>query len=185
MDQTRSEVLSRYLEDAVAAENNFESQLQHFSRDGDDPEVQSAFADFAVGASRNAKQLSTRLAALGGSPSQGKNVIASLLSRVPKASQINHTPEERITQNLIMAFSLAKSECAMYRVLGAAAHIAGDEQTSGLAQECVISQEEVAEKLWRFLPSRSKIAFNVLTAGEVDPSVETRAPDDRLSDTIR
>jgi hypothetical protein len=49
-----------------------------------------------------------------------------------------------------------------------------------LAREIQDEERGTAEKLWSFIPSRAKIAFNLLTAGEMDPSVDTKMADDRV-----
>jgi ferritin-like metal-binding protein YciE len=79
-----------------------------------------------------------------------------------------------------MAFAAENSEYAMYEALAAAAEAAGDSVTETLAREIQATEKQAAEKIWRFVPSRAKIAFNLLTASETDPSVNTRAADNRL-----
>jgi ferritin-like metal-binding protein YciE len=105
-----------------------------------------------------------------------------LFSSAPKIAQATHKPEERIVQNLITAFCVENGERAMYEALATTARIAGDGATERLAREIAAEGTATAEKIWHFLPSRSKIAFNVLTAGEIDPSVDTRTVDDRIVD---
>jgi hypothetical protein len=51
--------------------------------------------------------------------------------------------------------------------------------TEELARESQEQERTTAERVWKFLPSRSKIAFNMLNLQEVDPSVETRAIENR------
>lgn len=181
MSETSQQVICRYLKDAIAAEDGFESQLRDFAEEGDDEEVQSVFATHARQTASQIERLSTRLRALGEQPSRGKSVVANLLGLAPKAAQLVRPAEERLTQNLIQAFSIEMSECAMYEALLTVAKLAGDTETATLASAIAAEERETAEKLWHFLPSRSKIAFNILTIGEVDLSVETRAPDDRIA----
>jgi rubrerythrin len=103
-----------------------------------------------------------------------------LLDFTPKFAQAGRIPEERLVQNLLTAFTAAKSECAMYEVLANVARTDGDSATEALAREIQAEEQRAAEKFFHFLPTRSKIAFNMLTANEIDPSVETKAPDNRL-----
>jgi len=64
----------------------------------------------------------------------------------------------------------------MYEALAHVAREAGDALTEALAREIQEQEQRAAEKIFHFLPSRSKIAFNVLTADEVDdPAVATKA----------
>jgi hypothetical protein len=119
---------------------------------------------------------------LGGAPSGGKSFLAHLFSFTPKLAQATHLPEERLVQNLIAAFSLANAERAMYEALATTARSAGDGMTEALASEAAAEETATAEKIWHFLPSRSKIAFNLLTAGEIDPAVETKVGENRILD---
>ncbi|MFL6353916.1 MAG: DUF892 family protein [Bryobacteraceae bacterium] len=180
MAQTSNDLIRRYLEDAIAAEKSFETQLQGFAREGDDEEVEAVFAIHAAETRRQYERLTTRLEALGGSPSTAKSFLAHVFGLTPKSAQVGHAPEERTTQNLMMAFTVENSEFAMYEALAAAAEAAGDTATETLAREIQEEEKQTAHKIWHFIPSRAKIAFNLLTATETDPSVNTRTADNRL-----
>jgi ferritin-like metal-binding protein YciE len=169
-----SELLSKYLLDAITAEKAFEERLLAFSRQGDDEEVQATFAEHARETSLQREKLQARLTALGGSESQGKSAAAEFLSLAPSIPDVGHSPEEQLVQNLITAYTVETGECAMYQALAIAAQTAGDVATEALAREIQAEEVRAAEKIFRFLPTRSKIAFNVLTAGELDPAVETK-----------
>lgn len=174
------DVIRKYLQDAIAAEDSFESQLRSFSAVGDDAEVQAVFAIHANETAVQSKRLTVRLGELGGAPSAVKTVLAHLFSLTPRTAQLTHTPDERLVQNLIAAFAVETSECAMYEALAAVAQAKGDAITERLARDIQSEEQQTALKLWSFIPSRAKIAFNLLTAGELDPAVETKLPDDRL-----
>jgi ferritin-like metal-binding protein YciE len=174
------DVIRRYLDDAIAAEKSFETQLRGFAQEGDDEEVQAAFRAHADQTRVQYERLTQRLETLGGSPSTAKSLFAHLFALTPKAVQLGHSPAERLAQNLIVAFAAEKSECAMYEALASVAAAAGDESTEKLVREIQAEESEAADKIWRFIPTRSKIAFNLLTAGEIDPAIETKAPDDRV-----
>jgi ferritin-like metal-binding protein YciE len=181
--QTQIEAVRRYLQDAIAAETSFESQLQSFAHEGgDDFEVQALFFGHAAETHRRIERLTARLEELGGDPSGGKSFLARLFSFTPKLAQVTHLPEEQLVQNLIAAFSVVNSKLAMYEALAATAQSAGDGLTEALAREAAAEETANAEKIWRFLPSRSKIAFNLLTAGEIDPAVETKVGENRILD---
>jgi hypothetical protein len=181
---TALEVIAEYLNQAISAERSFESHFRSCSKDGDDADVQTFFEVSADRASFNAEALATRLSALNAAEHQGSHILGDLLAMGPKLAQTGHIAEERITQNLIQGFALSKSACAMYLALQSAARVARDEQTGELAVRLGSEAEATAGQFWHFLPSRSKIAYNVCTAGEIDPAVETRAPDDRLTETL-
>jgi ferritin-like metal-binding protein YciE len=180
---TGAEAIRRYLQDAIAAESSFESQLRSFAHEGgDDFEVQALFFGHAAETSRQIERLTARLQELGGAPSGAKGSFARFFNSAPKLAQATHRPEERLVQNLMAAFSVESGERAMYEALATTAQTAGDAITERLAREIAAEETAIAEKIWHFLPSRSKIAFNMLTVGEVDPSVETKAVDDRIVD---
>lgn len=180
MAESTEEVLQRYLQDAIAAERSFATQLEAFSREGDDADVQDAFAAHARETKLHGDRLAARLQQLGASASTAKGWLAHLFGMSPKAVQLTHTPEERLAQNLVMAYAIESSECAMYEALANVARAAGDGLTERLAREIQEEEQRAAERIWSFIPSRAKIAFNLLTAGEMDPAVETRMADDRV-----
>jgi ferritin-like metal-binding protein YciE len=171
--------IQRYLEDAIAAEKSFETRLRSFAGEGDDPDVQALFRTHADQTREHHERLGRRLEALGATTPGVKSFLDQLFSVVPKPPQLGRSPDERLVQNLVVAFAVSQSGRAMYEALAAAAIAAGDPDTEQLARDIQAQESETAEKLWRFIPSRAKIAFNLLTAGEIDPAVETKAPDDR------
>jgi ferritin-like metal-binding protein YciE len=178
--ETSSSLIRRYLEDAIAAERTFETRLRGFAEEGDDVEVHAAFLTHADETRLQHERLAARLEALGGATSSVKGFFEQLFALVPKFTQVGHSADERLVQNLVIAFAIEQSECAMYEALATVAVAAGDAGTEQLAREIQAQESAAAGKLWRFIPSRSKIAFNLLTAGEIDPAIETKAPDDRL-----
>ena len=168
------DLVRRYVEDAIAAEKSFEAQLRGFATDGDDDEVKAAFAAHAEETRIQHERLAARLIELGGNTSTAKSILAHVLAQAPKAAQAGHIQEERTVQNLIMAYSVEASECSMYEALAALAAAAGDVTTAALAREIQQEEKRTAEKLYHFIPTRSIIAYNMLTTGEVDPAVETK-----------
>lgn len=179
MAETSTEVIRRYLENAIAAEEAFETQLREFAAHRDDDEVQSAFAAQAGQTRRQHERLSARLQQLGGgTASKVKSILAHLFA--PQAVQATHAPEERTVQNLITAFAVESGECAMYEAFATIAAAAGDPATEALAREIQAEERAAADQIAAFIPSRSKIALNMLTVSETDPAVETRAPANRV-----
>lgn len=169
------------LEDVQAAENQCETYLRTFSRQGDDDEVQAVFASHADQARMRSERLNLRIVELRErKASATKYSVGHILLSTPKVAPVGHVPEEQIVKNLIAAYSIQKSGCAMYEVLSAVAGAASDESTRGLAHQFHDEQSQAVQQLWRLLPSRSKIAYNVLTMGEIDPSVATKAAENRV-----
>jgi ferritin-like metal-binding protein YciE len=172
-------LITRYLEEAITAGRSFEAQLRGFASDGDDEEVQATFATHADETHQQFERLTERLLTFGEKPSDGRSDLAQAVEAAPKLVG-SGVAEEHIAQNLITAYTIAMAECAMYEALATAASAAGDPETEQLARQIQEQEIKAAGKLWKFIPSRAKIAFNMLTVQEVDPSVETRAADNRL-----
>ena len=126
------------------------------------------------------RRLAERLDQLGGHTGTSERGFASLLSVAPQLVQGGNIVEERTLQNLIVSYTVEVGECALYEALAAASRTAGDSITEALARQIQKEEFAAAATLWHFLPSRSKIAFNMLTISELDPAVETKMADDRL-----
>lgn len=180
MPISESDLIKTYLAAAIAAEQSFESQLRDFASDGDDDEVREVFAIHADETNRHHQRLTARLQELGGNSSSGKNILARIFSLTPKSARLGDIQEERTVQNIIIAYTAGSAEQAMYHALILIAEAAGDNQTAMLAGEIQAEEKRTADKLWHFLPTRSKIAYNMLTVQEIDPAIETKMADDRL-----
>ncbi len=165
MAETSADVIKRYLEDAIAAEKSFETQLEGFSKEGDDAAAQSAFSQHAVETKRQYERLTARLEALGGSPSGTKSFLAHVFGLSPKVAQLGHEKEERTTQNLMMAYAVENSEIAMYEALASVAEASGDSQTASLARQIQAEEKATAEKVWKLLPKAAVQAYQRVTQG--------------------
>jgi ferritin-like metal-binding protein YciE len=170
----------RLLANAAAAERSGELQLRQFAAvAGDDGEVQLLFEESADRAQLHKQRLETRLAELGVPQSSSSQDLATALKAAPQIAQNARVVEEHLLQNLILASAMKAGECALYETLAVAAAAAGDSATEVLAREIEQREQCTLERFRHFLPSRSKIAFNMLTVSEVDPAVETKVKDDR------
>ena len=175
MAETRTDVVKRYLEDAIAAEKSFETQLQGFAKEGDDEAAKAAFHQHALETKQQYEQLTARLEALGGSPSTAKSFLAHIFGLSPKAAQLGHEAEERTTQNLMMAFAVENSEMAMYESLITVAEAAGDPQTAALARQIQAQEKATAQKVWSLLPQAALVAFRRVTSeGSAATAATTR-----------
>jgi ferritin-like metal-binding protein YciE len=172
-------LISQHLENAIAAEGRFEAQFRGFSQHGDDDEVQTAFATQADQIRGGLKTLAIRLRELGGGASEGHSELSHATDAAPELAT-SGVSEEQTLQDLIAACTIGATQCAMYAVLATVAQAAGDLKTETLARQMEEERRTTTDRVWHFLPSRSKIAFNMLTLDEVDPAVETRAIENRL-----
>jgi ferritin-like metal-binding protein YciE len=180
MTENSTGVVREYLTDAIAAERAFETQLRAFAADSDDSEVQGSFASHADESRVHQQRLGERLTRLGGTSSTVKAWWEEILAMAPRALQAGHIMEERTARNLVTAFTVTAGTCALYEGLAVAAHAAGDAETEPLVRAMQDDERKFAQKVRSFIPSRSKIAFNMLTVDEVDPSVETHSLSERI-----
>jgi ferritin-like metal-binding protein YciE len=146
-----ADILRSYLEDIIAAEKSFETQLTGFSKEGDYTPAQDAFAEHALETRLQYERLTARLNAMGGSPSIAKGLLAQIFGVTPKLAQAGHAPSERATQNLIMAHAVECAEMAMYEVFAAVAAAAGDLDTERTALEIQRQEKETADKIWKMI----------------------------------
>jgi rubrerythrin len=165
-------ILNRYMEDAIAAERGMQSQLESFASDGDDDDVKALFAEGARQAQSNADELTARIA--GENPSAIKSAAGAAVSGLQRTAEFLHIQEERTVQHLIAAYSMEMSATGMYLALESVAKAANDIRTSQLAADAGLSASQLAAKLFHLIPTRSIIAYNMLTVTEIDPSVETK-----------
>lgn len=156
--------IPRYLEDAIAAEKSFETQLNTFAEEATHPSAKTAFSQHAVETKQQYELLTARLEALGGSPSTMKSAMAHLFNMAPKMAQLGHPEEERTTQDLIMAYSVENAETAMYESLIISAEALGDSETADLARHIQAQEKETAGKVWKLIAPTAAEAFTKVTS---------------------
>jgi ferritin-like metal-binding protein YciE len=173
-DKDSIELIRNYLQDAIAAEKSFETQLDGFAKEGNDATVQAGFRQHSAETRRQYERLTARLEALGGSTSTLKSFLAHFFAVAPKTAQIGHEEEERTTQNVMMAFAVENSELAFYEALALTADAAGDSTTAALAREIQKEEKATADKLWKLLPGVATDAF-FRVAGTANQKYATNA----------
>lgn len=99
-----------YLKDAIAAENSFESQLRGFAKEGEDQQAHELFQEHAEDTHSQIQRLTFRLNELGDSPSTMKSFMAHMFGMAPKTASIGHDESERVSQNLMMAYTVEHAE---------------------------------------------------------------------------
>jgi ferritin-like metal-binding protein YciE len=156
--------IRRYLEDAIAAEKSFETQLRGFAKEASMPQAQRMFEQHAEETRMQYQRLTTRLEELGGSTSPVKNFFAHLFNMTPKTAQLGHEDEERTTQDLMMAFAVENAEVAMYEALAIAAETIEDNQTALLARSIQTQEQETADKVWSVIAPSATAAFQAVKA---------------------
>ncbi len=162
-----NDIVKRYLQDCIAAERNFESQLRAFSKEGTQNDVKALFAQHADETRRQYERLEGRLRELGGAPSTMKTFMAHLFGFAPKVASLGHEDEERNSQDVMIAYSVERAEEGMYEALATVASAAGDNQTEQLARDIQREERETADKVWRMIAISSRDAFQKLTGQQV------------------
>ncbi len=163
-DNSTKDIICRYLKDAIAAENSFESQLRGFANEGDDPAVRQLFEQHADETRIQHQQLTARLEALGESPSTMKSMMAHMFNFAPKSASLGHDEAERQTQNLMIAYAVENSEVAMYESLATTAEAVGDTVTAQLARQIQSQEEATAKKVWQFIAPSARRSLEKLMA---------------------
>jgi ferritin-like metal-binding protein YciE len=156
---TQQEALINYLEDAEAAERNFEDALATFAKAGEQSDVKQLFAVASERAKTQHQRLEARLRALGGTPSTAKSMLAHLLAFTPTIAQIGQDDTEKNTQHLIMVIGAAAAEMAMYESLAAVAAAANDAETERLARQLQSEEKDDYEKCWNLLRQSAASSF--------------------------
>jgi ferritin-like metal-binding protein YciE len=160
--KSAQEILVRYLEDAIAAEKSFETQLIGFSKEVEDSTVSALFREHAEETKQQYTSLTQRLEELGGSTSTIKSFLAHIFNFAPKIAQIGHDKYERQTQDLMMAYAVENAEVAMYESLAEAAQLAGDTRTVELARQIQQQEKWTAEKVWAQISPAARRALQVV-----------------------
>jgi len=168
--------IQRYLEDAIAAEKSFETQLRGFAKEATLPAARNLFDQHAEETRQQYEDLTARLEAMGGSTSSIKSMLAHLFNSAPKMAQMGHDETERTTQDLMMAFAVENAEVAMYEALTIAAEIAGDHETAQLARRIQAQERMTAEKVWGTIAPSATESFRTERRGSsqadaADPAI--------------
>jgi ferritin-like metal-binding protein YciE len=153
------ERINTYLEDAIAAEKSFETQLQGFAEETQGSAAAPLFAQHAGETREQYEMLTDRLKTLNASPSSAKTFLAHLFNAAPKIAQIGHDESERLTQDLMMAYAVENAEVAMYESLAVVARQIGDTTTEKLARTIQQQEKQTAEKVWAEIAPAAKKAI--------------------------
>ncbi len=165
MAETSSDVVKRYLQDVIAAEKNFETQLHGFAGEANNAAAREAFYQHALETKNQYERLTARLESLGGNPPIAKSLLAHIFGLGAKATEAGREKDERTIDDLMIAFAVEHSEMAIYEALAATAEAAGDPDTASLARSVQQQEKETAEKIWKLLHDAALDAYQAI-AGE-------------------
>lgn len=161
--EPKESILRRYLEDAIAAERNFESRLSDMSGEGSNTAAREVFAQHALQTRSQYQRLEARLQALGGTPSGFKTIMAHLFGVLPKSAQMGHDDSEIATQNLVIGYAVENAEIAMYEALASMAAAAGDLQTEQLAREIQEEERHAAKMIWALVAQCARESYEYIS----------------------
>lgn len=173
MAETAQARLNRYIEDAIAAERNFEDALHSFGETGIQEPTRKLLAKAGDKAKTQHERLTQLLERRGGKPSEAKSALAHMLAFSPLSAQVGHSPAEKNTQHLIVTYGAAAAETAMYESMAVAAEETGDTDVVSLARQLQTEERDDAEQVWPLLEPSATDAFQREAAG-------SRAPDQIL-----
>jgi ferritin-like metal-binding protein YciE len=173
--ESSADLISSYLDEAIAIAKSLEAELRGFASEGDDEDVQATFATHADQTRRQQELLVQRLEQLGSKASGAARAVGHAFET--QTAELGDIEEERTVGHLITAFGAETSQCAFYEALANIAAAAADPATEALARQIQAEEEQAGKKFFSFIRSRSKIAYNMLTPNELDPAVETKAFD--------
>jgi ferritin-like metal-binding protein YciE len=164
---TSQELILNYIQDAEAAERNFEDTLATFGKTGEQGAVKSFFQWASAKAKTQHERLEVRLRELGGSRSSAKSMLAHALAFSTTLAQSGQEPVEKNTQHLIMCVGAAAAEMAMYESLAIVAGAASDSVTEELAKQLKAEEKEDFEKAWALLVPSAQDSFEKVIAKTV------------------
>jgi ferritin-like metal-binding protein YciE len=152
-----------YLEDAIAAEHSFESQVKSFvKRAEQQPEAKAAcalFTEHAKTTREHFEQLTRRLESLGAEPSILKGFFAEVFNSSPKMTGIGHDPNEQLAQDMITFFAIANAQVALFHELQQIAEAARDDTTAALASAIGQKNRGVLEKAWTEVEPAARVSI--------------------------
>ena len=171
-----NEFLRRDLGACVLLCQNAGREFRSLVPEGDDEDVQKFFLQQADLASDEAEFFLN----YSGGEVDGTSDLSELVTQIPLALATARISEERILQGIIAVFTALNAKRAAFAGLRQVALKTGVSDLARAAAKVEAQAEEASGRAWHFLPSRSKIAFNMLTLDEVDPAVDTKMAGDRI-----
>lgn len=168
MEDVKARML-RYLVDAHAVEEGGLSSLKGISEELDIDEMRGIVDEHITVTQSQITRLGQRIAALGGDVSKSKSMVNTIIGKVSELANAFHDKEDKLTQDLIKAYSLEHFEVGMYTSLRAFADEVGDHETARLAEDIVGEEQLAAERILRLIPVVAKTAVvrtNVYKTGQ-------------------
>lgn len=169
MAENATERVLRYLVDLHAAEAGGLESLKDVAKQAADPQLKSLLEQHIPQTQTQIERLQTRIGALGGHDSGGKNVLNSVIAKGSNLLNAFHDTEDKQTQDLIKLYSFKYFEMGSYIALEAYAAAVGDSETASLARSIRGEEQQTADALNKLIPQVSTSALKT-TYGEGAPA---------------
>ena len=152
MAEKSANLIHRYLNEAIAAEEALAHQFQKYSKQAEDEAARNAFHQYAEEAKGHERRLRDALAAAGGSPPVMKILLGHIFGLGAKPADTDGGPADGMMQDLVLSCAVENSEAGMYQVLATMADAAGEGDTADLARDIQAQKHAAADKLRSLLP---------------------------------
>lgn len=152
--EDKNKRLLRYLNDSYAAEVGGIMALKDLAilAAAQEPALQGVVEEHIRVTQYQAERLKNRILALGGDKSEPKAIVNSAIAKGSSFVNIFHDKEDKLTQDLIKAYSFEHFEIGTYTSLATYAESIGDTETARLAMQIRDEERTAAEQLERFIP---------------------------------
>jgi len=173
MEDKRKRLL-RYLNDSYAAEVGGLMALKDLAMmagAANETQLKSAVEDHIRVTQFQADRLRDRILALGGDKSEPKAFVNSAIAKGSSVVNMFHDKEDKLTQDLIKAYSFEHFEIGAYIALRTYAEAIGDTETALLATQIMDEERMAADQLERFIPACSQKA--IYRTSEFNPSYKS------------
>jgi ferritin-like metal-binding protein YciE len=139
------EQLIKHIDEAYAMEHNVARLLEGMISTTDDTELRRAVERHRTQTHGHAERMKARLEAHGAAPS-GVRQVAGILQAVAKLP-LDMVRGDKAGRNARDGFAAEHMEIASYELLRRIAEQAGDEETSRVAAEIIVEEEEMASMI--------------------------------------
>jgi len=138
----------RYLKDLHAAETGVADIFEGLAKDDDlESNLRQQASGWHQQTNAHASQIQQRLQSLGGDNSSAKDFINNLIAKASDLTNIGHDKEDKLTQDLIKAYSGVAILVGSYESLRAFASVSGDNDLSQFAANGRSEDEALAKEI--------------------------------------
>ena len=145
MADTLKGQLTKYIDEAIAMEQDVLRMLDSMIGTTDDDEIRDELRQHKLDTERQSDRLTRRLEAHGASPSAVREAGGTLGALVKGAADVVRS--EQVARNARDAYATEHLEVAAYQLLERVAERAGDAETAEVARENRAEEEQMAKRI--------------------------------------